>query len=278
MTTQAAAETTDKPNNLAPETAEKPEKAATEAAPAPKTTETTTETETTVEKKPRDSQARIRELVAREKAAVEYAEYWRERATTGAKPAAADPPAEKPAPKLSDFKGDTEKWAAAHHEWTEAQIEKRAAAAVERRSAENLDSAVKSELNQQWQTRCEAFAEKTPDFFEVIGNPRLPITQTMTEVLQSSDRGAEVAYFLGTNPGEAARIARMSPAQQAAALGRLETKLEKPAEKPKPQTTKAPEPPNPVGGGGTSRVDIESMTAKQYLDYKIEKMRQKKRH
>jgi hypothetical protein len=63
----------------------------------------------------------------------------------------------------------------------------------------------------------------------------------------------------------------MSRSQQAAALGRLEARLEKPVEKPKVQTTKAPEPPNPVGGSGVSKIDIESMTPRQYLDYKMQK-------
>ena len=269
MTTEQNSQSATEPeNNLAPQTDE--QSPSDEGSPQ-EPQQTDADTPPDPKPKPRDAQERIRELIAREKAAIEYADYWKNKATQGVKPPAKEAPKDLPAPKLADFKGDTETWAEAYAKWTEKRIETRTAAAAERTSAAALESSAKQRAEQAWASRRDAYAAANPEFIEVLQFVGVRTTETMNEIIMNSEKGPEIAEFLGTNPGELAKISRLSPAYQAAALGRLEAKLEKPPEKPKVQTTNAPEPPTPVAGGGVSRVDIESMTPSQYLDYKMKK-------
>ena len=68
---------------------------------------------------------------------------------------------------------------------------------------------------------------------------------TMAEAIRESDFGPDIAYYLGTNPSESNRIARLTPLSQAKEIGRIEAKLQ--AEPPKAvKTTSAPAPIKPV--------------------------------
>lgn len=95
----------------------------------------------------------------------------------------------------------------------------------------------------------EAAAEartRYADFDKVAHGDHWTPTQPMLDVIFDSDRGPDLAYYLGSNPEEADRIARLTPARQAAELGRIEaTKLPDAKPKPKPQT-KAPPPIKPI--------------------------------
>lgn len=128
-----------------------------------------------------------------------------------------------------------------------AQIEHLA----ERRAAEKL---AERERTQQQERMSEAFLERAasaeeryPDFQVVVGNPNLPINTDMAEFIAESDHGPDVAYYLGKNPLQAAKIAAMSPVKAARELTRIETEL---ASKPQVKASKAPEPINPVGSRG----------------------------
>lgn len=216
--------------------------------------------------------SRIRELIAERKALEEYATYWRNKALEQLQPATPkqQEPTEKPAPKLEDF-DSTEKWAAAYAQWTEEKIARKAEEAAAQRLARAREEETRATLQSQWQERLSKFAEKHPDAHVVIANPTLPITQAMTEVITSSELGPEIAYHLGKNPAEAARIARMSPTQQAAALGRLEAKLASapPPAAPRRPVSRAPEPPAPIDGSGTPTVDLENCSISEYLERRL---------
>jgi hypothetical protein len=102
-----------------------------------------------------------------------------------------------------------------------------------------------------------------PDFDSVVRDPSLPITPLMAEVIRESDLGPQVAYHLGTNRQEAARIASLSPARQAAELGRIEAALTKaPVSSPKPIP---PAPPQTVGG--VSAGLAKSMSEMSYTEF-----------
>ena len=59
----------------------------------------------------------------------------------------------------------------------------------------------------------------------------------MTDLILTSDVGADVAYHLGQNRALAAQIAEMNPVEAARAIGRIEASIVA----PKPRTeTKAP--------------------------------------
>ena len=90
----------------------------------------------------------------------------------------------------------------------------------------------------------EKARDKYDDFEEVVYNPKLRITDTMAESIQSSESGPDLAYWLGSNPKEAERIARLSPLMQAKEIGRIEAKLSD--NPPVKKTTSAPAPISPV--------------------------------
>ena len=66
----------------------------------------------------------------------------------------------------------------------------------------------------------------------------------MAETIQASEIGPELAYYLGSNPKEAERIARLSPYLQAKEIGKIEVKLAD--NPPVKKTTSAPPPIKPV--------------------------------
>lgn len=89
--------------------------------------------------------------------------------------------------------------------------------------------------------------EKYEDFQELIESDGLRITPVMRDAILEADGRAEVAYFLGKNPKEAARIARLTPVRQIAEIARIEDKLNvKPVPPKKPSN--APAPVTPVSG------------------------------
>jgi hypothetical protein len=73
----------------------------------------------------------------------------------------------------------------------------------------------------------------------------------MTEFIAESDLGADVAYYLGKNPGKAHEISQLSTIRAARELGKIESEL---AARPKANPSKAPEPISPVGQRGKASV------------------------
>jgi hypothetical protein len=77
----------------------------------------------------------------------------------------------------------------------------------------------------------------------------------MRDIVLAFDRPEELAYALGKDKPEAARIAKLGPAAAAIALGKMIAKLD-PAETtvtPKPAAvTAAPNPPKTVAGSSSA--------------------------
>lgn len=108
-----------------------------------------------------------------------------------------------------------------------------------------------------------AFRAAKPDFDTIVGDPTLPITPMMAEVIRESDLGPQVAYHLGTNRNEAARIASLSPQRQAAELGKIEAAL---TQAPKSSAKPIPPPP-PQTVGGVSAGLSKSMEQMSYSEF-----------
>jgi hypothetical protein len=124
--------------------------------------------------------------------------------------------------------------------YAEALAERKAAELIERREAARAEA----KRIESYHEREEEARSKYEDFEQVAYNPRLPITQVMAETIQASDVGPEVAYYLGSNPKEADRIAKLSPFLQAKEIGRIEAKLA--SDPPAKKTSSAPAPITPV--------------------------------
>ena len=127
--------------------------------------------------------------------------------------------------------------------------------ALAERKAEEL--LAKRELERQqmdfldaYQDREEDARNRYDDFEEVAYNPKLPISNAMAETIQASDNGPDIAYYLGSNPKEAARIAALkSPILQAKEIGKIEAKIA--SEPVLRKTTSAPPPIAPISGRGS---------------------------
>lgn len=166
-------------------------------------------------------------------------------------PVAATPDA---APKREDFQ-DYEDFirAEARHVATEAVKTEREA--QDKSSREQAATRERQTVEQAHVTREEAARTKYSDYDDVARNPALVITNDMADVLVLSDDGPDLAYYLGKNPAEAERIARLHPKLVAKELGRLSAKLASTTETV--TLSKAPEPITPVSGGKPPAVSAE---------------------
>jgi hypothetical protein len=101
---------------------------------------------------------------------------------------------------------------------------------------------------------------KFPDFDDVV-NDGVPITDPMVDAVLQHEMGPDIAYHLGSNPSEASRIARLSPAGQLMELGLIAASLRTPV---KPPVSQAPKPIKPLTTGSSASPtskDEESMDA-----------------
>lgn len=139
--------------------------------------------------------------------------------------------------------------------------------AVEQRLRAAREAEQRSTLLRSYEDRAARLREAKPDYDSVVHNPDLRITPVMADVIRESDLGPEVAYHLGTNPSEAARIASLPLHRQAAELGKLEAKLtvQQPSQPPQ-QRTPPPPPPKTVNGlsAGLAK-DPNEMSMAEYV-------------
>jgi len=100
---------------------------------------------------------------------------------------------------------------------------------------------------------------KHPDFADVVLAEDVDISLAMANALieiDDTDLQVDTAYYLGTNPKEASRIAKLSPIRQIAEIAKLSAKIEAKRQKPGKQPSKAPKPITPVGGKKTPTSEI----------------------
>ncbi len=114
----------------------------------------------------------------------------------------------------------------------------------------------------------DAGTEKYEDFEDVVFGGDVRISAGMADAIFEIDDmnlQADVAYFLGQNPRESAKIAKLSDRRQVAEIAKLEVKLStKPATKK--QASNAPAPIKPVGGSKTSTSEfVEGESMKDFL-------------
>lgn len=235
-TTEQAVVETPAPDAIAPTTAETPEPVQAESSPA------VNDADESSEQRPKGVQKRIDELTRLRYDAERDRDYWRQLALQQqpqAKPEPARPEAPKPVPKLEDFNYDEAAYQAALFEHASAE----AARKVREELRRETEQQQKQERVKSWKTRETEFKAKNPDYEQVAYYA--PISDAMAEVIQESELGPAIAYYLGKNTAEAEQIAQLDSVRAARALGRIEAKLEQPATPPpsKPAVSKAPPPP-----------------------------------
>ena len=124
---------------------------------------------------------------------------------------------------------------------------------VRKVSAEQAQHQMEAVEREAWAARAEAFkavcddaADRMPDLYEKFG--KLPCSPTMAEEILESEKMAEVAMYLVSNPREAETIAKLPVARQGAAIARIEARLQTALDVRK--TSNTPPPTGTLKGAG----------------------------
>lgn len=137
--------------------------------------------------------------------------------------------------------------------------------AEQRAQAERQERAQRQQhaeqVRQSFQERAAAARERYQDFDEVAFDASVPVSEEMTVVIAESEHGPDIAYYLGSHPDEARRIASLSPLAQARELGRIEAKV---SQAPVKKTTSAPPPAKILKGKGSPERDPSKMSIEEY--------------
>ena len=102
----------------------------------------------------------------------------------------------------AEFRKRQEELDAQKAEQARAEEERKATALREEEESKRAEA-----MRLSWEERRAKAIEAHPDFSEVAEATSLPISVAMAHVIVNRPDGPEIAYYLGKNPGEAARIA-----------------------------------------------------------------------
>ncbi len=186
-------------------------------------------------------------------------------------------------PKLDDFDTVAE-WADAVTAFAEAAAEQKAQKVTESSKVQNAEEAAKQKIVDAFKGRIAAFKETTPDF-EQVAFGESAMNPAMGLYILDSEKGPEVAYWLGKNPEEASRIAKLPDVRAAREMAFIEAKLNgvtPVTTPPKPKLSAAPAPSTELSGTAGTHPD-EALAAlnrgdmTSYLNIMNERDRAKKR-
>lgn len=100
--------------------------------------------------------------------------------------------------------------------------------------------------------------------FDRASFDELPLTPAIAQAIIDSDIPAKIMVHLSSNPEEADRIARLSPARQAAEIGKIEARLATTPAKVK--ASNAPDPIKPVGArNGATNGNLATASMDDYI-------------
>lgn len=117
--------------------------------------------------------------------------------------------------------------------------------------------------------KVDAARDRMPDFDQVF--PNTPISEVAAELIADSDKAAEIAYWLGKNPKDAARIYDLPPHLQGAEIARIEGRLSTVSTR---KTSNAPTPPPVLNGqSAPGSKDPASMTMAEYAKWRTAQMK-----
>jgi hypothetical protein len=139
--------------------------------------------------------------------------------------------------------------------------------AGEHRQTAQAERALASQaMSEAWAARQEEMRSKVPDFDAVV-HDRVPIHARAAPFIVESEKGGEMAYWLGKNPDAALDLYRKfdtAPAQALMELGKLEARLSAPAAK---TVSTAPKPASTLSGGSNPlQFDPQKASATDFAD------------
>lgn len=130
-----------------------------------------------------------------------------------------------------------------------------------------------AKLHESYTKQTEQARQAYSDFDDVVQDPDLPISQAMAEAIMRSTNGADVAYYLGKNPDQAARIASLDPFSAAVEIGRIAATVVRPQPR---KTSNAPPPIQPVGARATPVTDPDKMSTEDWLKWRNDQLKNKR--
>ena len=255
MSEEVAAEVVDESPPVA-------EQVADQSAETEQSGEESQQAETPQAKERRSAQGRINELTRQRHEAEREAAYWRGLAEARAneQPAKAPQQEAEKKPSAADF-SDYDTYVEALAEW---KAEQKVSEALERRqqSSEQAKKAAEArEVAKAWTERQNAARSVFSDYDAVVGSADVTITPAVSDILLTSDKGPEVAYYLAKNPTVVERLNALSPTAAAREIGRLEAALEKPSVK---HVVDAPAPASITRSPRTQSSDLAQMDHEAY--------------
>ena len=160
-----------------------------------------------------------------------------------------------------------------YDDYLEALAEHKSGKASKAEEKESQQSAQESEEDPDFDDAVAVMSEhftdareKYSDFDEVALADDVPVTRDMMIAIADADEPGELAYYLGQNKAEAARIAELTTATaQARAIGKVEAQMAKGGPKgPRKKTTEAPDPIEPVSGNSPPTRDPANMSFEEF--------------
>ena len=206
---------------------------------------------------------RLRKEADEAKAAADRAEQRRLKIIEAGK--SEKPPVEGEFSDYAEFVAAKAVWTAEQRTNQRHAQELEAEAAEARKQAEIIEAAERQLVNQSWAEKVNDAKTRYADFEQVALAPDVPITPQIAEMLKHSDKGPDLAYFLGMNKATAAELAALSktsPMQAAWALGRLEASLSAPTPR---MTSQTPEPIAPVRGKSQAVYNPDKLSMAEYI-------------
>ncbi len=173
------------------------------------------------------------------------------------------PPKDKP--KVEDYETEGEFYEALTDWKVEQKIKEKEEMATKETRAVTEKQAI-DEAYGELDGKMEKGRVKYADFNELVLDEKLIISEVMVEAILFTDSAEEILYYLGKNPEESAKIAKLPPLRAAHELGKIEAKVNAPA--PQKRVTKAPDPITPVATTGLIDKDPSTMTPKEYREWR----------
>ena len=234
---------------------------------------------------PKGVQKRIDELTARAKLAEEErestrieAEFWKNQAS---KPKEEEKPVSEISvgttkPVLEDF-ADYDAYVEALTDWKIEQKEQ-----VNRQAyVQHQQQERHGQLISSFDKKAATVVDALPDFEEVARNSGMrrifSAMPHITDAIMESEKGPEIAYYLGKNRQKAIEMTQMHPIRGAIELGKIEARFLTLETK---KISRAPEPINPVGGMSAAVDDEDNMSveelAAKYKRQRVEKFNKRR--
>lgn len=178
------------------------------------------------------------------------------------------------APVRANFK-TTEEWNAAVHEYREKLKVPETMLRKAKSDVARADQSFVETLVATWDEKIAVTAKDLTDYKEVVSAAKVPLTESLTLAIMSSDIGPRIVYHLSKpeNADLAWEILSLSSYEQARAIGNIEAELRQQF-KALPKADNKKKEPNPPpgakskGAGGSLKKDPGQMTAKEYREWR----------